>query len=264
MNLEAIDGFERQYIFCMWPGADKLPPDRVTEIFSILANTHCPIVYLDHQSYKKWELPSAPFHPALPYLSETHRSDYLRVYLMHHYGGGYTDIKFTYKHWDVAFKMLRESPALGLGYGIQSASQVALSPVFDGTPELAEFKANYQAFIGHVAFIFKKNTDLTRDLYQRTVDILDKKLPDLIANPAQTQKDRTGGALPDGSISKYPIHYVEMGPDLFAQSVYKFKDQIIQFDLEPLHVFHYDLSVEGFAESKKQFMSHFLPTYPHL
>jgi hypothetical protein len=39
MLFEAIDGFESEYIFCMWPGEDKMSPDRATELFSILANT---------------------------------------------------------------------------------------------------------------------------------------------------------------------------------------------------------------------------------
>ena len=99
----SVDGFEREYIFCMWPGEDKLTPDRATEVFSILANTQRPVIFLTPRSYRLWELPNEPFHPATQFISECHMSDYLRVYLMNHFGGGYADIKFTYKSLVRAF-----------------------------------------------------------------------------------------------------------------------------------------------------------------
>jgi hypothetical protein len=262
MNLHDLDGFEREYLFCMWLGNKPMPKDRLMELFSIISNAQCPVIFLHPGNYHKWELPSDPFHPALKYLSEAHASDYLRAYLLHHYGGGYTDIKFTYKPWDIAFKLLKESDALGLGYPIKSQSSFGLSEVFDGTEELEKYKADFQHLMGNPAFIFKKNTELSKELYDRTNRLLDFKLEELKKYPAQTPKDRFKDILPDGSESQYPLYYIELGPDLFHQSIHKFKDKVIRFDIEPLHVFHFDLPLEGFAESKKGFISSYIPIYP--
>jgi hypothetical protein len=262
MDLENLDAFEREYIFSMWPGMDPITPDRVTEIFSIVTNTHSPVVFLNGETYEKWELPSAPFHPAIKYISECHMSDYLRVYLMQHYGGGYTDIKFAYKPWDEAFARLKNSDALGLGYALGSHTQIGMSPLFDGKPEYEIYKAHATESIGHVAFIFKRNTEMTRELYERTHALLDTKHELLKENPATHQKDKTGRELPDGSVSKYPLHYVEMGADLFIPVMHKYRHRLLQHDIEPLHAYHFDLQIPGFEESKKDFLRRHLPIYP--
>lgn len=264
MKTEDIDGFEREYIFCMWPGNDKLPQDRATEVFSILANSHCPVIFLTPASYKKWESPSAPFHPALQYLSECHVSDYLRVYLMHHYGGGYTDIKFTFKPWDIAFKALRENDAMVLGYKFTSPSEFGLSKKYQGTEFLEYYKQHYAPYgIGHVAFIFKRKTPLTLNMLDRLHAFLDEKLPALKEHPSRAQKDYLGKVLPDGSVSQYPLDYIEMGPDIFHQSLYQFKEHILHFDIQPLHMYHFDLAIEGFKEQKKNFTATHLPIWPY-
>jgi len=262
MDLLNLDAFEREYIFCMWPGMDQISHDRVTEIFSIVSNTRCPVVFLNGETYKKWEHPSAPFHPAIKYLSECMLSDYLRVYLTHHYGGGYTDIKFAFKAWDTAFSLLRNSDALGLGYPLTSPTQIGMSPLFDGNPLVDEYKAYCTESIGHVAFIFKRNTEMTRELYDQTHAVLDGRYEQLKANPAKHQKDQPGRILADGSVSNYPMHYVELGPDLFIPMMHKYRHRLLKYDIEPLHAFHFDLNIPGFAESKKDFLKCYLPMHP--
>ena len=262
----SVDGFEREYIFCMWPGEDKLTPDRATEVFSILANTQRPVIFLTPRSYRLWELPNAPFHPATQFISECHMSDYLRVYLMHHFGGGYSDIKFTFKSWVGAFADLKnDTDALALGFPFDEPGEFGLSKKFTGTVELEDYKANYVPFgIGHSAFIFKRKTSLTEDMLNMLHEFLDEKLPELKENPSKTQKDSFGRILPDGSISKYPLDYTEMGPDIFHKALYKHKTRILHFDIKPLTVYHYDLPLDGFAEKKKQFAQTHLPNWPFI
>ena len=261
-----VDGFEREYIFCMWPGEDKLTPDRATEVFSILSNSQRPVIFLTPRSFKLWELPSAPFHPATQYISECHMSDYLRVYLMHHFGGGYTDVKFTFKSWVGAFATLKNNPeALVLGYPFSCAEDFGLSKKFDGTTILADFHNNYFPFgIGHTAFIFKPKSILTEDMLNMLHEFLDEKLPELKENPSKTQKDYLNRVLPDGSISKYPLDYIEMGPDIFHMALYKHKNQIMHHDIQPATIYHFDLPIEGFAEKKRQFAEAHLPIWPFI
>jgi len=261
----SVNGFEREYIFCMWPGEDKLTPDRATEVFSILANTQRPVIFLTPRSYKLWELPTAPFHPATKYISECHMADYLRVYLMHHFGGGYSDIKFTYKSWAGAFDALKNNPeALALGFPFDVPGEFGLSKKFAGTAELEYYKINYEPFgIAHSAFIFKKKTNLTQDMLNMLHEFFDEKLHELKENPSRVQKDSFGITLPDGSISKYPLDYTE-NVDIFHKALFKHKSRLIHYDIKPLTTYHYDIPLKGFAEQKKLFTETHLPNWPFI
>ncbi|MBM3349911.1 MAG: hypothetical protein FJY58_09500 [Betaproteobacteria bacterium] len=255
-----FDALDREYLFCMWPGKDQLPKERAAELFSIISSSDSAVVYLNDLSYGKWEIPEAPFHPALKYLSECHRSDYLRVYLMHYYGGGYTDIKFTYKSWKGAFKTLKQSDAYVLGY---KPKKIGMSEKYQDPVFLKEIEEKYLPFgIGHVAFIFKRQTPLTLHILNRLHKHLDEYQGQLMANPSRTQKDWLGKILDDGSTSKYPLHYTELGPDLFHLSLYRFKDKIIHYDIEPIHIFSKPIAAPGFANWKKQFSLEYIPQWP--
>src|SRR5579872_1964696 len=114
--LRDFDGVRSHAIFCMWTGTNPMSEQRLGCLASVVQNTHCPVVFINHAGLRDYERPESPFHPAFDYLSEVHKSDYLRCYLMHHYGGGYTDIKTTVNRWDDCFERLHESGLYGLGY----------------------------------------------------------------------------------------------------------------------------------------------------
>src|SRR5882762_5613921 len=94
---------DARVIFCAWTDSNPMSPKRSQALFSIFSRTGCPVAFLTSQTYKAWEVSGQPMHPAYDFLSATHKADYLRMYLMHHYGGGYTDIKHTAKDWNPFF-----------------------------------------------------------------------------------------------------------------------------------------------------------------
>ena len=105
-----------QQIFGLWTGDNAMNDNRrggwdsfgVTGLEPVLVTP----ANLDH-----WIVPGHPLHPAYPYLSLVHRSDYLRPYLMHHHGGGYADIKPQSGSWLPTLATLRDKPYLfGAGY----------------------------------------------------------------------------------------------------------------------------------------------------
>jgi hypothetical protein len=61
-----------------------------------------PIILVTQDNVKEFEIPGHPLHPSFWYLTMTHKSDYIRHYFMHHYGGGYSDIKPRSKPWTEA------------------------------------------------------------------------------------------------------------------------------------------------------------------
>ena len=54
---------------------------------------------ISYDNLKQWEVPSDPLHPGFYHLSAIHQSDHLAAYLMHHHGGGYSDVKPPSGSW---------------------------------------------------------------------------------------------------------------------------------------------------------------------
>jgi len=67
-------------------------------------------------NYQQYQVTDHPIHPAFEYLSEVHKSDYLRAYIGYHYGGGWTDIKYIDHDWNCYFDLLEANPdRVGIG-----------------------------------------------------------------------------------------------------------------------------------------------------
>ena len=225
-----FDGVRGNVIFCAWTGSNPLTANRAEALLSIYRETGCPVMFLNNATLRRWEKPDAPFHPAFEFLSETHRADYLRCYLMHFYGGGYTDLKHTAKSWSAAFELLRASPrAVGIGY--QELGPQSVAPC--GEPLESILRENAAKLIGNCAYIFRKNSAFTTRWLAATHALLDGRLERLRAHPARHPMDQTGVQLPDGSVSAYPLRWTEMLGDIFHPLVYEFHDTLIQADLMP-------------------------------
>jgi hypothetical protein len=212
----------------MWAGTNPMSAQRIQALWSIYNNTRCPIVFINHQSLRDWEKPEYPYHPAFEYLSDTHKSDYIRCYLMHHYGGGWTDIKHTSADWRPHFAALRSSTALALGY----------QEIADGIPHIKgplgdELRRNYKKNIGLCAFIFKKNSSLTNAWINQLDEKLSQLQPELRINPARHPQDQIGVKLFDGSLSKYPINWAGILGEIFHPITYVNQSEIIQAVIEP-------------------------------
>ena len=80
-----INAFESKLVFCAWTGRNAMSADRAAALHSIMLNIGCPVVLLTPDTLANWVLPEHPLHPAYPYLSQTHKADYLRVYKMYHH-----------------------------------------------------------------------------------------------------------------------------------------------------------------------------------
>ena len=213
-----IDGLNDRLVFVFWTGDNQMSKDRLACLDTI-ANTGCDVCLVDCDSLASWINPAHRMHPAYGLLSAVHRSDYLRAYFMHHYGGGYSDIKFTTESWVPSFEQLISSDALGMGYpelhdGVANVkrSVVAGQAYFLERKSSRLFnrlayhtmRALHGRMIGNGAFIFRRQTHFTSKwLYtlERRLDIVH---PHLKTHPARHPRDRAGvdhGAGP----SQYPV-----------------------------------------------------------
>ena len=225
-----VDGLAGNVIFCAWTGNNPMSSQRAEALMSIYKQTCCPVLFLTQGNISQWEIATSPFHPAYTFLSETHKADYLRCYLMHHFGGGYTDLKVTQASWMSFFARLRDSrTAYGLGYQEIGANGVAPC----GGALEQELRANYGRLIGNCAYIFRKQTAFTARWLGVTHRLLDLKLEALQRHPAQHPMDQQGLILPDGTVSLYPLRWQEILGELFHPLVYEFKDRLLQAEIAP-------------------------------
>lgn len=227
--LAQFDALKARTIFCFWTGDEIMSENRLKALWTIFKNTGCPIVFITKDTIQEWVKADAPLHPAFPYLSSTHKADYLRCYLMYHYGGGYTDIKCTTSRWGVFFESLEKSDRQVLGY------QELAHGIPHVTGELGDrIRASHRELIGLCAFIFKRACPLAEVWLSRTNDLLDSKLAALQQSPGQHPLDQTGVVLPDGRKSSYPLRWAEMLGEIFHPLIFEERAQLLQAPIEPI------------------------------
>jgi hypothetical protein len=227
----SVDGLCGDVIFCTWTGSTPMSPRRLDCLVTIYGETHCPVILITPQNIGEWVVPDAPLHKAFPYLSDVHKADYIRCYLMHHFGGGYTDIKKTSLSWKPHFARMRETPqAFGLGY--TEIGPYGVAPIPDPLGDVV--RANYRRVIGNCAYIFRKGTAFTKLWLDTTHALLDAKFEDLILHPAQHAMDQFGITLPDGAVSAYPLRWQEMLGEIFHPLVFANSERFLHAQIAPL------------------------------
>lgn len=150
--------------------------------------------------------PGAPFHPAYPYLSAVHRSDYLRAYLMHFHGGGYTDVKsYMLGSWSKAFRDMDARPDILLSWRHPGG-----------------------------AMIGRPNTELTRRWYTEVCRRLDQHLPALMAYPGRPPPFTHCAVDP-----AYPLRWTELMREVLEPILYEFPTQVLETSIPVFRVDNY-------------------------
>ena len=199
-----------KHLYCFWTGKNEMSNNR-RECFEQMKNiTDTNVKLISNQEVYNYMIPSNPFHPAFEYLSETHKADYLRMYFMHYYGGGYADIKKQTSSWAECYNKLLNTDLIGIGYPEINELGIAYPPV----------SKYWNMLIGNCSYIFKPNTDFTRKWLNDVHILLDSKLDELKKNPSsfpQDCKEKGTG---------YPIEWNEMLGRIFHRLNYEFKEKI--------------------------------------
>jgi hypothetical protein len=194
-------------VYCCWTGENEITPNRVRSLGMMCANIGVPVVLITSKNLKDFIVPDYPLHPAYQYLSLNHKSDYIRVYMMHLYGGAYSDIKESYESWVPAFK---ETDWI-TGYPEIGTWSV-------GWPEHAHL---WPQLIGCGAFVVRPRTAFTEEWFNEVNKLLDEKLEDLMKHPA------TDGSCYNES-KDYPLEWVEVMGKIFHRILPKYFDHVKQ------------------------------------
>jgi hypothetical protein len=176
-------------------------------------NVECKLILVTPDNLNSFILPDQPLHEGYPYLSETHKADYLRTYFMHFLGGGYTDIKKFEGDWNKAFDDIIARDDIFLnGYHEKSQDDVA-------GDERA--KSLWKQLPANGAYIVRPGTEFTTKWYTRMVEILDSKLDTLKKNPSTNPQ-----ATPDTSPG-YPIEWAEILGRIYHNIACEYLDKFL-------------------------------------
>ena len=191
-------------IFVFWTGDNAINDNRKSSINQLKALSDCEVIMVTKDNLHEWI--KEPLHESYQYLSAVHKSDYLRTYFMHFYGGGYSDIKKTRGTWLSAFDNLESSDAYASGYRESAPYDVAYHPA----------QSSYRNIIGNCSYICKPNTNFTKEWYDNMISLLDSKLDSLKLHPASHPYDKA-----EDKDSSYPIEWNEMLGRIFHRLVYE-------------------------------------------
>nr|VFJ88514.1 MAG: Capsular polysaccharide synthesis protein [Candidatus Kentron sp. LFY] len=230
-----LSGISERKIFIFWTGGNEMPSARRDCLRSIRENSGAEVVLVTPRNLKEYLIEGHPLHEAYNYLSYTHKADYLRCYFMHHYGGGYSDIKQIDFDWNPYFsKIDLDNDIWAIGYPEIGPEGVAAPPGM-----VDEIKKQWFKLIGQCAYIFRADTPLTLEWYTELHRELDNNLQTLKRHPARHPQDRYRKK-PENRLlrtlafglyrSKYPLRWAqilgEISHPLFLKYTHKICNEL--------------------------------------
>lgn len=183
-------------IRCFWTGDNPLTPNRVRGLDILRAdNPTTPVDLVTPERVARLVVDGHPLHPAYEFLSAVHRSDYLRAYVSHHRGGGYSDIKPSGASWESAFEQFSDPQVWFVGYP-EVDSDICANL---GGRLVSDLQRHFASLCGNGAFVVRPRTPLTAEWLAEVHRRLDYHLADLQRHPATD---------PYGTNADYPVTWI--------------------------------------------------------
>lgn len=186
-----------------------MPPQRQECLNSMYMNIGVHIQMLYWKDWYNMILPDHPLHEGFRYLSCIHKADYLRCYFMHHFGGGYSDIKYytPNNNWNLCFDIMDAVPQVEV---------IGQPEVMEGSP-ITEFNGRWQLpkLISNCYFICRPRSNFTTTWYNRLMQKMDEFLPELRRHPATDIFGRENG---------YPVPWASLLGVIVHSTVMEFRE----------------------------------------
>lgn len=208
-------------MFCFWTGGNPLSENRKNALNILQKNNlDLKINVITEDSLDEWVMEGHPLHPAYKYLSYVHRSDYLRTYFMHYYGGVYSDIKGIEISWKKYIDYINSSDTLYAG-GPAEFRSFNVSPAMGDGKLGRDQKRNFSKILFPAAYLCRPRTEFTESHLNEIERRLNYFYPLLENNPAEQ---------PMGLNLNYPISWTALHGQIFAPLCLKFNKNIKVFD----------------------------------
>lgn len=205
-------------IYCFWTGTNAIPPNRVRNLELLMStNPHTEVILVTPHNLNKFIKPDQPLHPAYENLSLVHKSDYLRAYFMHHYGGGYSDIKKPNHLWSQFIAALGDDPdKWALGFRELSVDMCSQLPGRLGR----DLKIHHKTIIGTSAFVMRPGTPFTAEWMQEVHARLDSYSEALAGHPGNERGTNPG----------YPVPWTGVLGDIMQPLCLKYRQHLLLDD----------------------------------
>ncbi|WP_144786273.1 glycosyltransferase family 32 protein [Micrococcus luteus] len=204
-------------VFVLWTGRNAMPAVRVHSLRRLEDSLGVPMELVTPDDLPRWILPEHPLHPGYELLSLTHRSDYLRAYLLHHHGGGYTDVKQPTASWGPVFNVLAAREDLWMaGYPEDSTGRV---PRLGGSLE-RDLRLRFSDLVGTGAFVARPATPLTAEWLREVERRLDYFMDLLEVAPGGVRDEAPG----------YVVGWTQILADVLYPLMLKYRGRIHRTD----------------------------------
>ena len=203
--------YETPNLYCFWTGNNKMSETR-KKCFDSLKNTKFNVILVTQDNIDTYILPDHPLHSGYVYLSETHKSDYLRTYFMNFYGGGYCDIKLCINSWIPSYEKLLYGNAIAIGYEEVENGNVYLENIVPSNN-----------FIGNGSYICKPHTDFTKEWYNEMINCMDEKYEKLQQYPSRKPDEQR-----EVDDYQYHLRWTELLGEIFHKYNYKYRHKILR------------------------------------
>ncbi len=172
-------------IYVLWLGDEKINAYRRKSMNNLPKNS----ILITKKNLYNYILPNYPLHPSYEYLSTIHKSDYLRCYLMYHYGGGYSDVKVTTIDWDYSFDKMEENKNIWM-MGVKTTYPHTFSHTEEWDKKMKNsISMHIDKLFCMGFFICRPKTPMVTEWYNEVNKRLDTYLPALIKNPAKYTRE---------------------------------------------------------------------------
>jgi len=187
-HTDTIKNDVKKIIYTFWTGTNPMNANRMVGIKTLKEKTGINICVITTENLNDYILKDYPLHPSYKYLSRVHKADYLRCYFMHHYGGGYADIKRQTGSWEKYFDIINDNPKIWkIGLGGANPPSLAFGIAY---PEEYNQKQKdrltkyHDKMVGVGFMICKPRTPYTSEWYSLLHQRLDTYSSELEKHPA--------------------------------------------------------------------------------
>jgi hypothetical protein len=214
-NIEFINGVPKVVFVCWFGGYkvdnQKMSKNRFEAFKSLVEKIGVPVILITSNNYSSFIKQSHPIHKSFDLLSGVHKSDYMRTYLLHHYGGGYHDIKHREESWQHCWDDWLFDDNIWI-YGRRENNRGAIGY----PPNESHICNHYDKLVTMCWIICKPNTQYTNILLRNIEDVLDRKYLELVAHPGYNSAGYYHeNAFQMAEENNYPIRWLEILGEIY-------------------------------------------------
>ena len=206
-GIEIINGVPKVVYICWFGHTKGFTPEftvrRFNAIVSLIECIKVPVILLTWDNYKSFEIPSFPINCGFEYLSGNHKSDYLRAYMLYHYGGAYHDIKYRKLSWESEWDKFLDPNIWMIGRRELNQDCIGFSPGEEWVQK------EYQKLITMGWVICRPKTEYIQILLQNITKKLEER-GDLLKNNPAIHSRQVQQVYIDKDNYSYPFGYLEL------------------------------------------------------